>query len=45
MVVLRDRRGTLACINRVAEWDKCVAVLSFKEKGGASDSEVWLCHY
>ena len=41
ILLLCFRRSTLACVNRVVEWDKCVAVLTSKEKGGVSDSEVW----
>lgn len=35
-----NRQRTLVCVNRVLEWDKCVALLKCKKRVEASDSEV-----
>lgn len=41
--VMFDRKKILACVNRVADWDKCVGILCHKEQTDAVQSEVGLC--
>lgn len=37
-----DRKRILTCVNRVADWDKCVGLLSHREQTDHSHSEVGL---
>ena len=38
--VIFDRKQILTCVNRVADWDKCVGILCYKEQADTTQSEV-----